>query len=1168
MKGRTRITRLVMHGFKSFAKRTELELDSEFNVVIGPNGSGKSNVMDALSFVLGKSGAKGLRAEKSANLIYNGGKSKKPATKAEVSIFFDNASGVFPIPDKELKVSRILTPKGTSTYKINDKTHTRQQVVDMLAAARINPDGYNIILQGDIVRFVEMSGVERRQVIEQIAGIDQYEEKRLKTENELDKTAGKLKEADILIVERKTHLDELRVDRDQAMRYRELESNIQSYRATILHRKNAGLLDQKKNLDEQRSSIEEQIKRYDETITQRKADIAKTKDRLDAITKEIERKGEKEQLELQRDIEDLKIDLTRKESRISVLETELSNFETRKGQLNEELSELDDRIAKASSTKSTLEKERSQKTKELSSIDDMIVSFKKKHKIEDDQGIEARIDELDSKADALQQEMLEEREKQQTLLRDKDKAEFSLEAITRQKAKVKDLESEHRKEIEAIKEKKKLFKDTVRNIEKLLTDDGKHAQRNAQLRSHLAQVSEERSKLEGQLTQMRASSTASKAVDAIISNKKRFKGVHGTVFELISVSRTNALALETAAGARLNAIVVEDDGVAKSCIEFLRTQKIGTATFLPMNKIRASKDRDSALKHKGKEGVIGLARSLATYDAKYSDVMRYVFSDTLVVRDLDTARSLGIGSARFITREGDVVEASGAMAGGFRKKSQGALSMGQLVERLEELESEEREANEALASLARTRESLEKDLGDLKVRKAELEGEIIKGEKALHLAGGDLDADDDKERSLKEEIKSIDAQLKDFSSRVTKRTRELTDIKVERQKLKNEIAEQKNPRILAELQAFQLKHQQIRERIVAIDAQIGTAQGRFDEMYASEKRKISQILKQIGSDETKFSKELEDTRKALGKGKEVLAKKEESAKAFYEAFKELFRERNELSDGLRAHESELDASDSSKREQERKLNALSLKIAEQAASIAAIDEELREFSSAKILSEEEGSTAELQAKVASFEKLIADLGNVNLKALDIYDEVEKHYEELLAKKEKLEAEIESIRKLIAQIEEKKRELFMKTFTVVNSQFQDFFSQLSSKGSAYLEIENDADPFSGGVFIKVNLSGKKYMDIRSLSGGEKTMTALAFISAIQEHEPAPFYVLDEVDAALDKRNSEKLGEMVLRYSKRAQYVLISHNDVVIGKASTIYGVSMNEHGVSNVVSLRV
>lgn len=1168
MAGRTRITRLVMHGFKSFAKRTELVFDEKFNVIIGPNGSGKSNVLDALCFVLGKSGSKGLRAEKTANLIYNGGKSKKPAPRAEVSIFFDNSSGVFPVPDKELKISRVLTPKGTSTYKINDKTHTRQQIVDTLAAARVNPDGYNIILQGDIVRFVEMAGTERRAVIEQIAGIDVYEEKRQKTEHELDKTAGKLKEADILIAERRAHLDELRVDRDQALRYKELESNVQSYRATLLHRRNADLLERKAKLDAEKEKIEQQIATYDETVGKRKADIAEVRKRIDEITKEIERKGEKEQLDLQREIETLKVDLAKKESRLSVVESELAGFGTRRSQLAGDRDELDERLEKTTSARSVLEDERTGKQAELERIEGMIADFKAKHKIEDDAGIEQRIDELDAESDSIQAEVLELKERERALLRDKDKAEYALESIARAKSKVKEIAAEHKREVDAIKERKTLFKEAVKKIEKLLTEDGRLAQDNARLRRELDSLGEERAKIEGQLTAMRARSTASKAVEAIIGAKKRFKGVRGTVFELISVSRTNALALETAAGGRINAIVVEDDGVAKTCIEFLREQKIGTATFLPMNKIRAPKDRDSALAHKGKDGVLGLARELAKHDAQYKEVVRFVFGDTLVVRDLAAARKLGIGSARFVTKDGDLVESSGAMSGGFRKQAKGALSMGQLAERLDELDKEVERATSELSAVAEKREALETELSEAKNRKSELEGEIIKGEKSLHLAGTDLDATSEKESSLKAELKSVEAELKELSSTVSKKTKELTNRRIERQKLRNQVAEQKNPRVLAELQAFQQKHQQLRDRIIAIDAEIGSSQGRMDEMVASEKRKIDQILKQIDSDEKRFSKERESLRADLKAGAKDLATKEKAAEAFYEAYKELFRERNERSDELRAHEAELDSTEQSKREEERKLNALSLKIAEQAAALAAVGEELTEFKDAKIIPEDEASTAELQSKIASFEKLIADLGNVNLKALDVYDEVERHYTELLAKKEKLEDEMESIRKLIAEIEEKKRELFMNTFGIVNKQFQDFFGQLSAKGSAFLDIENKEDPFAGGVYIKVNLSGTKYMDIRSLSGGEKTMTALAFIFAIQEHEPAPFYVLDEVDAALDKKNSEKLGEMVLRYSDRAQYVVISHNDVVISKSHAIYGVSMNEHGMSNMVSLKV
>ena len=215
----TKINKLVMHGFKSFAKRTELLFNDDFNCVVGPNGSGKSNILDALCFVLGKSSAKALRSEKSANLIYNGGKSKKPAEKAEVSIFFDNSKKTFPYDVPEMKVSRFVKPKGNSTYKINDQTVTRTQVVELLSLAKIDADGHNIILQGDIVHFCEMGGDERRELIEEIAGISIYEDKKNKALLELNKVEEKLKEADIVLKEREGYLKELKKERDEAEKY-------------------------------------------------------------------------------------------------------------------------------------------------------------------------------------------------------------------------------------------------------------------------------------------------------------------------------------------------------------------------------------------------------------------------------------------------------------------------------------------------------------------------------------------------------------------------------------------------------------------------------------------------------------------------------------------------------------------------------------------------------------------------------------------------------------------------------------------------------------------------------------------------------------------------------------------------------------------------------------
>jgi len=231
----TTVTRLKLSGFKSFAKNTELKFGTNFNCVLGPNGSGKSNIMDALCFVLGKTSAKSMRAEKSSNLIYNGGKKGNPSKSAEVSIYFDNSKNEFPIEEKELKVSRIVKQNGQSVYKLNDKTMTRQQVVDILRAAQIDPDGHNIILQGDIVHFMSMKPLDRRALIEEIAGISVFEEKKIKAMSELGKVDEKLTEANILLTEREVNLRELRKDRDQAQKYLELKNKIKDNKATYLN---------------------------------------------------------------------------------------------------------------------------------------------------------------------------------------------------------------------------------------------------------------------------------------------------------------------------------------------------------------------------------------------------------------------------------------------------------------------------------------------------------------------------------------------------------------------------------------------------------------------------------------------------------------------------------------------------------------------------------------------------------------------------------------------------------------------------------------------------------------------------------------------------------------------------------------------------------------------
>ncbi|MFW6231107.1 MAG: AAA family ATPase, partial [Nanoarchaeota archaeon] len=417
----TKINKLEMQGFKSFAKKTELIFNDTYNCIIGPNGSGKSNILDALCFVLGKSSSKALRAEKSSNLIYNGGKSKNPAKEGSVSIFFDNENGAFPLDEKFIKVTRVIRQNGQSLYKINDKTVTRQNIIDMLAGAMINPNGYNIILQGDIARIVEISPEERRKIVEEIAGISIYEEKKNKALRELEKVEESIKEVDIVMKEKDSYIKELKKDRDQALQYKELEEKTAQNKASYLNIQIKKKEKEKEGKDSQVSRFDRDIENLNNDIDKLNADMAEKERRLDEINKEIEEKGEREQVELNKEVEQLRIDLATYRTRIENCKQQIAQINTRRDQLKGNMTEIDDKVGNYIAEKEGLEKRKTEVEKNLKSMEDAIKRIRDKNDIEGAHELEKQVEELDKKADEGQVVIQDLREKQQELFREKDR---------------------------------------------------------------------------------------------------------------------------------------------------------------------------------------------------------------------------------------------------------------------------------------------------------------------------------------------------------------------------------------------------------------------------------------------------------------------------------------------------------------------------------------------------------------------------------------------------------------------------------------------------------------------------------------------------------------------------------------------------------------------------
>jgi len=1165
----TRINRIVMNGFKSFAKHTEMLFNGKFNCVLGPNGSGKSNVLDALCFVLGKSSAKSLRAEKSSNLIYNGGKAKQPAKHGEVSIFFDNADKVFPTEDNEVKITRVVRQNGQSVYKINDETRTRQEILDLLGIARINPDGYNIILQGDIVKFVEMHPDERRELIGEIAGISIYEEKKHKAVLELQKADERLKETEIVLVERNTYLKELKKDRDQALKYKDMNNKIKINRASYLKLQIDKKNNEKEDLQQKLDNAHKELEKINNAIEKLKSDNKEKRLEIDNITKEIEEKGEIEQVNLNKAVETLKIDLARKHSRTDAVKNELARLNHRRNDLKDGTKEIEDKIKQLEQEKKEMQQEIEEKKKERNSIANRIKEFKEKNNLDNVGEIEKQVEEIDKKSEVLEKEANESRENQHGLIREKDRIIHEITTLDAQLNKVLDIEKENKKQIEELDSNRKEFKKSTLELNKNLDEDSRIAAQISAARNKINAKEEELSKLKARQLSAREMSYADVSIKRILELKNKKGGIYGTVAELGNADSKYALALEIAAGQKIKNVVVEDDKTASECIKYLKDNKLGVVAFLPLNKLK-SKPIEAEVRNLSKSnGSHGLAINLMNFDTKFKNVFEYVFADTIVVDSIDVARRLGIGNAKYVSLDGDLAEKSGAMIGGYRlkrKHSMGFLEK-DIAEEIGKHEHELKELNGTANSLQEKRLENEGIIASLRTKKAALEGEVIKMEKSLHLDSSDMEASKGKKDTLQKFQKDVDDKIRLVEEKISSLNKELALIKSEKHRLRASIAQLRNPALLAELNAFEEKHREFNEGLIKIDSEIKARDTQSEKIYRNELEKTDKILKQIDKDEQSFNKELMQLANEIKKREDELQKKEALAQDFYAKFKGLFHKRAEVDKDIQKNDSLINGKQEESRNVEIKSNTMSLKHAEISAILAGLEMEFSQYEGIRL--DLEKTEDMLKSEISRFEHMREQIGSVNMRALEIYEEVERQYHGLLEKKESLSNEREDVQKMMGEIEGKKKGMFMKVFDAVNGNFQKFFSMLTSKGAqATLVIENEENPFDAGVRINVKITGSKFLDIRSLSGGEKTMTALAFIFAIQEREPASFYVLDEVDAALDKHNSEKFARLIRQYSNNAQYVIISHNDFIISEADTLYGVSMNEHGISQVVSLKI
>jgi chromosome segregation protein len=1041
-------------------------------------------------------------------------------------------------------------------------------VLDLLSYARIDPEGFNIILQGDIVSFTEMPSVERRMLIEDIAGIGIYEEKKQKALNELERVGEKIKEAEIVLKERDTYLKELKSERDQAIKFKEMKDKLVEYKATLCHINIQKKEKEKKELDEKIAELKKKLESSNKEIAELKKKIEERNHKISDITKEIEEKGEKEQVDIHRKVEAVKIELATNKARIGSLDEEIKKVKAREEELKEELKEQKGQIGGLENQKQEKIKEKENTVSEKKLIEDQIQKFRKKNHLDNAHEIEREIEEFEKNIEEKEKVVSELREKQQSFLREKDRLEVQIQSMEERIDKVLEVEKEHKTQIEDLKNKKKLFEELTKTLNESLEKDSALASQLLRYREKLVNANEKLAALNARHIGIKENVHGDIAIKRILDRKNEIGGVYGTVSDLGQVSKKYSLALEIAAGHRIKSIVVEDDKVASECIKYLKKNRFGVATFLPLNKMRGV-DIDQHVKSLlKKDGVHGFAVDLVKFGPKFRKVFEHVFSNTIVVDDIDTARKIGIGSTRMVTLEGDIAETSGAMQGGFRERKKEGLGFQEeeVAKEIEEFETVANNISRDIPKVENIRAENEENITGLRKRRAELEGDIIRTEKSLHLESGDLEASKNQKVIFHDTLQDIEEKIEKVTGQLSEINQELASFKIKRQELRDKISQLRNPRLVAELNALEQKDVELKDRIANIESDIKNIDTQIF-MVAPERDKINSIIEKGNKEIEKFKEEVKKLTENTKLNEAELKDKEVKEKEFYTKFRKLFGERQELADEISKINSKIEGVKDFDRSTEIKLNTADLENARAVAEIAGLRQEFSNYEGVRI--NEEKSEEQLKSAIRRYEVNIEQSGNVNMRALEIYDNVEKEYNSLLEKKDRLKVEKESVFGMINEIEGKKKGLFMNTLTKVEENFKRIFSDLTTKGvDAELELEDPENPFNAGLLIKVRIAGNKYLDIRSLSGGEKTMTALAFIFAIQEYEPHSFYILDEVDAALDKHNSEKLSKLIRKYTEKAQYLVISHNDALIAEADNLYGISMDNDGISKVTSLKI
>ena len=1176
------IKELVLDSFKSFGRKTRIPFYEDFTTVSGPNGSGKSNIIDAVLFALGLARTSGIRAEKLTDLIYNPGHQEGDSFEGEreasVEVILDNA-------DRTLDRAAVVSAAGTedigavdeisvrrrvketeenyySYYYINGRSVNLGDIQDLLEQAGVAPEGYNVVMQGDVTEIINMTPGSRREIVDEIAGVAQFDAKKADAFEELEVVEDRLDEAELRVEEKQDRLDRLEDERETALRYQGLRDEKAEYES---YRKAAELEDKREALsavNEEAGGLETALEERQATLDDRQETVMRLEEDLAELNTEVERKGEDEQLELKREIEEIKGDIARLEDSVENAQQRAAEAENERRQAfvkvdskQETVDDLESEVRERKVTKSSIQADIQETESELATV-------------------EARIDEVGAEFEEVKEQLEAEKQALETAKSEKNDLQREQDRLLDEARRRSEEYDETKAEAEALRQRVPELEAEVDDLEVEL---GKAEKNRDAIEAVVEDLREERRELQAELDDIEDDLTAAqqeyaeleakagesgdasfgRAVTTVLNGD--VGGVHGAVGQLGSVPEEYATACETAAGGRLANLVVDDDSVGQRCIEYLKSRNAGRATFLPLTEM----GQRSLPSPPSRPGVVGFAYELVEFDAEYAGVFSYVLGDTLVVEDIKTARDL-MGQFRLVTLSGDLVEKSGAMTGGSTSGSRYSFSgttgkLERVARRVTELEDERTGVREELRDV----ESRLDDARDRETEAAEqvrdLEAEVERREDEVAETRDRIAELDERLAEIEAERAAVSDRMDELEAETAAKNDEIAEIEARTADLEAEVEGSELPELTAQAESLREAVDDLAAEREEVDTELNELQ--LEREYAEEAiEELHEKIETVKSRKAAAEAEAEQLRAEIADKEGLLAEKEAAVADLEDEIAGLKAER----EGLKA---DLSAAREARDEAKSRVDAVEGDLAELREEQERLEWEVDELE-AEVGEYDPEAVPDHEAVEAEIRRLEGEmdaLEPVNMLAIEEYDEVQAELDDLLERKGTLVEEAAGVRERIESYEARKRETFMEAFRSVNGHFEDIFERLSN-GTGHLHLEDAEDPFDGGLTMKAQPGDKPVQRLEAMSGGEKSLTALAFIFAIQRHNPAPFYALDEIDAFLDAANAELVGEMVDELAGEAQFAVVSHRSAMLERSERAIGVTMQDDNISAVTGI--